>query len=445
MGSVIAYDTAAGKRYEVRFRTPERKTSRKRGFATKRDAERYLRNLEVAKDRGEYVSASAGRVTVGELAEAWRKAHAVRLKPATKAANDSALDTHVIPRWKDVYAVDVQHTAVREWVADLSARRGAATVRRAHNMLALILEDAVRDRRIVRNPAKDVPLPRRVPKPKIYLSHSQVARLAHVAGKLGPVVLVLAYTGLRWGEMAALKAGRVDLKRRRLSISENVVDVGGKLVWGTPKTHEAREVPFPAFLGPILADAIDGKRPDAAVFTGLKGGVLRHNTTRRRVFDPAVRVAGTAVETLQAAVGMPRPTRTGVFDIATRDAVATWQRHHDLPVTGMGDSATWRAIAQEDEARAVAALAGFDIGLGDRDFARLTPHDLRHTAASLAVSAGANVKALQRMLGHASAAMTLDRYADLFDDDLDTVANALDAARSTEVASKTRPSGPLAA
>jgi integrase len=58
----------------------------------------------------------------------------------------------------------------------------------------------------------------------------------------------------------------------------------------------------------------------------------------------------------------------------------------------------------------------------------MTVHDLRHTAASLAVSAGANVKAVQRMLGHASAAMTLDTYADLFDDDLDLVSDALDAA-----------------
>ncbi len=56
------------------------------------------------------------------------------------------------------------------------------------------------------------------------------------------------------------------------------------------------------------------------------------------------------------------------------------------------------------------------------------PHELRHTAASLAVSSGANVKAVQRMLGHASAALTLDTYADLFDDDLDAVADRLDDA-----------------
>jgi integrase len=56
-------------------------------------------------------------------------------------------------------------------------------------------------------------------------------------------------------------------------------------------------------------------------------------------------------------------------------------------------------------------------------FPRVSAHDLRHTAASLAISAGANPKVVQRMLGHASAAMTLDVYADLFESDLDAVAD----------------------
>ena len=62
---------------------------------------------------------------------------------------------------------------------------------------------------------------------------------------------------------------------------------------------------------------------------------------------------------------------------------------------------------------------------------RITPHELRHTAASLAVQSGANVKAIQRMLGHSSAAMTLDVYADLFDDDLDRLADRLNAAATS--------------
>lgn len=62
---------------------------------------------------------------------------------------------------------------------------------------------------------------------------------------------------------------------------------------------------------------------------------------------------------------------------------------------------------------------------------RITPHELRHTAASLAVQSGANIKAVQRMLGHSSAAMTLDVYADLFDDDLDQLADRLNAAATS--------------
>ncbi|HYB38964.1 MAG TPA: site-specific integrase [Mycobacterium sp.] len=78
----------------------------------------------------------------------------------------------------------------------------------------------------------------------------------------------------------------------------------------------------------------------------------------------------------------------------------------------------------------------------DDTFPAITPHDLRHTAASLAVSAGANVKAVQRMLGHAKASMTLDVYADLFDEDLDGVADRLDAAiKSAAYPSRTGGSG----
>src|SRR5215207_2299429 len=67
----------------------------------------------------------------------------------------------------------------------------------------------------------------------------------------------------------------------------------------------------------------------------------------------------------------------------------------------------------------------FDPAARDAGLEGLTPHELRHTAASLAVSAGANVKAVQHMLGHASAAMTLDVYSGLFGDDLDAVADRI--------------------
>jgi len=68
----------------------------------------------------------------------------------------------------------------------------------------------------------------------------------------------------------------------------------------------------------------------------------------------------------------------------------------------------------------------------------LTLHDLRHSAASLAITAAANIKAIQRMLGPASAAMTLDPYADLFDDDLDAFAAAFDEAKLASFATTHR-------
>jgi integrase len=57
---------------------------------------------------------------------------------------------------------------------------------------------------------------------------------------------------------------------------------------------------------------------------------------------------------------------------------------------------------------------------------KITPHDLRHSCASISISSGVNVLALSRMLGHTSAKVTLDTYADLFDTDLDAIASALD-------------------
>ena len=61
------------------------------------------------------------------------------------------------------------------------------------------------------------------------------------------------------------------------------------------------------------------------------------------------------------------------------------------------------------------------VGLGG-----LVPHELRHTAASLAIRSGANIKVVQTMMGHASATMTWDLYGHLYDDDLNNVAERLD-------------------
>lgn len=357
MGSVTPYETSDGKRYRVRYRKPDHSQTDKRGFATKKAAELFLASVEVSKARGEYVDASAARVTVGTLGTRWLST--LTMKPSSARVLEVAWRVHVAPVWATTSVGDVRHSDVQAWTAKMSATRGATTVLRAYGVLAAILDVAMKDRRLSSNPARGVALPRKGKKPRRYLTHEQVEALAAAAGTHGTLVRFLAYTGLRWGEATALRVEHLDTLRRRVNVEENAVSVGGEIVVGTPKSHNSRSVPYPAFLSIPLAQLCEGKSRDRLVF----GDGINH-----------VR---------------PPDSRRGWW------------------ISAIG---TVREV--------------------DRDFPTITRHDLRHTAASLAVSAGANVKAVQRMLGHASAAMTLDTYADLFDDDLDAVATALDQART---------------
>lgn len=378
MGSVHSYETKAGKKlYRIVYRRPDHSQTSERGFARKADAVARLAEVEVSKGRGEYVDPADARATIRALGKDRLRDKESSLKPSTYRAISDAWRVYVEPRWGDTPVAGVKHSAVREWVRQLSdgtapsvrresARtvglatkpKSATVVLRAHGVLASILDVAVRDRRVTRNVARGLDnLPRKATKPHTYLTHEQVDALAAASGKHGTLVLTAAYTGLRWGELTGLKVRDVDALNRRLSVQENAVKVGAEILTGTPKTHERRSVPYPKFLSLPIAKQCEGKGRDALLF----GDGLVH---------------------------VPRPR------------------------TSEG-SRSWFVTALE--------TAGLP---------RMTIHDLRHTAASLAISAGANVKAVQRMLGHKSAAMTLDVYADLFDDDLNAVSDALDQART---------------
>jgi integrase len=77
----------------------------------------------------------------------------------------------------------------------------------------------------------------------------QVEALAEFARTGRVAALVFAYCGLRWSERAALRVRHFDLLRRRLTIEEGATEInGGRIVWGTPKSHERRSVPIPARL-----------------------------------------------------------------------------------------------------------------------------------------------------------------------------------------------------
>jgi len=97
------------------------------------------------------------------------------------------------------------------------------------------------------------------------LTHGRVDALAVAAGDKRLAVLFLAYTGVRFGEMAGLRVRNLNLLRRRAHITEAVSEVGGRLIFDTPKTHLNRSVPIPRFLVDELAVHVAGKGPDEHV------------------------------------------------------------------------------------------------------------------------------------------------------------------------------------
>jgi integrase len=363
-----------GKRWMARYVDDEGHEHAK-AFDRKADAQTWLDNEVTAKlATGTYVAPKAGLITVEEVYTSWSASQG-HLAPSTIRTRHSAWLIHIRPQWGQKSVVDVKTSAVKTWVTKMITDEvGVPMIVLAFGVLRQVLGAAVEDQRIPRNPCTGVKLPKLQHVDRGYLKHSQVAELAEAVSYGSEVIRFLAYTGLRWGEMAALRVQDFDMLRRRVNVSRSVSDSGGRLTWSTPKTGERRSVPFPTSLAEELAALMVGKGRDDLVFTNRRGNVLRGSNYRPRVFDPAVRVV---------------------------QAATAERRAQELATTGVATTP---------------------------EFPTITPHGLRHTAASLAISAGANVKAVQRMLGHAKASMTLDVYADLFDDDLDVVADRLDAA-----------------
>jgi integrase len=173
----------------------------------------------------------------------------------------------------------------------------AAAVRKSVFALRSMLDAAVADQRLVVNPAANVPLPAEDAAEQRYLDQEQVLILADLIGsRYRALVLLGAFGGLRWGEMAGLRRSRVDVLRSRITVCETATDVGGKITFGLPKTKTSkRTIPLARsimaeieqHLGEYVAPGAD-----ALVFTSTSGGPLYRGTFWPSVWKPAVKKAG---------------------------------------------------------------------------------------------------------------------------------------------------------
>lgn len=357
-----AIDRRENGRYRARYRGPDRRWH-SRTFDLKADAERWLTDQLAKTNRGQWVDPNAGLVALVEYATTWLEAKS-RIKEKTRQGYRSLLESRILPKFGASRLVAIDRAMVGSWVRSMADEGlSPSRIRQAHQCLAAILEQAVDDGLIGRNPARRVELPRLLQPDHRYLTAEQVATLADAMPNVEhqTLVYVLAYSGLRWGEMAALRRGRVDVLRRRLGIKEAIAEISGRLSFGPTKNYQTRTVHLPPFvadmLGQHLEDVADDS--DALVFTAPRGGPLRYSNTRKAVWDPARLRAGD-------------------------------------------------------------------------DLADITPHDLRHTCASLMRAAGADVKAIQQQLGHRNPTVTLNTYTHLFEGDLDEVMDRLEVHSATK-------------
>ena len=338
-------------RWRARYRAPDGKV-RSKSFRRKVDADAWLAEQKMGMRRGQWVDPSAGDVVFGEWARAWLRG--LDLKPSTRANYESNLRARVFPRFESVPISKISPASVRSWMSDLREDGlSAASIRQARQTLYASLEVAVVDGVLARNPVDVVKPPAVRARRQLFLTADELSRLAAACEDrqptMGGLVMLLGWSGLRWGEGAALRGSRVKVDRRRIKVAEAVTEVSGRLEWGTPKTHESRVVVVPRF----VVEDLPAVAPDDLIFTAPQGGPLRTGNFRRDVWHPACRAAG-----------MPEG---------------------------------------------------------------LLVHDLRDTAAALMIASGASIKAVQRSLGHASAKMTLDTYGGLFEDDLEDLADRLEA------------------
>lgn len=403
------YARSRGKRadgttkWQARWRNPLDPAERlEKTFRSKALADRWLKKMDTDCYEGSYIDPRKGDKPFSVVADAWRRSW-ISLEPKTRAGYESILAVHLLPEFGDRRVSLITPERVEQYIKRLADNGAAAgTIRSIYAALRAALNSAVRLRMIATNPCVGVKLPRLPQTSMLFLSAEEVEALANaIHPHFRVMIYVATYTGLRAGELGALRRKRVDVLRGRLYVEEALKDLTGvrlpaaerELTFGPTKTHARRAVSLPKFLREMLAEHLaspspGGTGPNDLVFTMPSGTPIRHANFYRRYFRPVV-AGSPAVAERRVRTG--RGTRV----VPARPAVPA-----ALPADKHG----------------------------------LRFHDLRHTCAALLVGAGAHPKSIQEQLGHKSITMTLDRYGHLLPGIGDALADALDSARTASLA-----------
>ena len=279
-------------RYRARYRRPDGK-EQSRTFSKKAAAERWLTSQEAAKLRGEWIDPTLGKQRFESYATQWLTTK-TNVAPRTYINVDGRLRNHVLPYFKTMTLQSVTPADIRDWLGKTQSKGIApSTIKAAYQVLDQILNQATIDGLISRSPCVGVQLPKDRRHAEVcFLTPAEVAALAEATDPRFKVfILTAAYTGMRAGELAALKLDRLNLLHGTIEVRESLSEVRGKPVVGPTKTGKPRTITVPRFLSELLATHISTCSANGYVFTSPNGGPHRHRNFYARFFKPAVRSA----------------------------------------------------------------------------------------------------------------------------------------------------------
>ena len=274
-------------RYQARYRGPDGlMRSAPVTFDTETDANVWLTVTEAQIIRGDWIDPDAGRVPLGEYAAKWIAERP--LAPSTVARYEAALRGQIDPSIGRLDLVDLTPARVRRWRRDLlDAGAGAPTVAKAYRLLRAVMNTAVDDELIRRNPCRIKGADSDESAERPVATIDQVYAIAD-AGRpwCRALVLLAAFTGLRWGELVELRRHNLDLAGGFVRVAGSTSEVRGVLIEGRATKSRAgvREVGVPAAIVPELRAHLrrwSEPGPNGRVFVGPRGGkLLRSNYSR---------------------------------------------------------------------------------------------------------------------------------------------------------------------
>jgi integrase len=306
MAWVIRRTSAGGRvRYQGMYRDPTGRQRSAGNYSTERQALRAAGKAEAAIDTGTWFDVSAGKVTFRAYArEVWWPS--LHLEPTTKAAYKSNLETHFLPFFGGLRMANILPSHVQAWVNQtLEGGLTPRSVVKYHVVLHGIFRQAVRDRVIPFNPAAETKLPKVVRKQRRILTPKEFGTLLeHIPDRWLPLVLTSIETGLRWGELVALRPRHIDwsgwhihVEQVALELSKRNSPTGQRIVFRDyPKDDEPRTLAVTRELIAVLQRRVDdyGLSPDHLLFPSTEAPSLipvSRNTFRTKVWQPAVEEA----------------------------------------------------------------------------------------------------------------------------------------------------------